>query len=146
MKISFYFVYNKPIWKAWRGYSSAIFLDLGKKITPMNSQQSEKAEWSISLASCPWEIYQGDTLIIDYNSDPEVIDDFIPKLEGLKIEEIRFDTPSQSWVIQLNDGTQIMTSLNFDDEKCAIIGVSQSYLLLSSGKIAIEQPTDKQLS
>ncbi len=81
-RVSFHFLFHKPISKVWASEGSALFIKLkGEK---NSKKDAELEEVTISLSECYWKVYQGDNLVIDNNSHPEVIEDFCPGINRSK--------------------------------------------------------------
>lgn len=91
--------------------------------------------------NCDWQIYQDDDVIIETGSEYKKVDEFLSKLEGLFIEEIKFLPKTSSWVFTLSDGTYIYTDFQKPDEDCSLITPELTYILKSDGSITTETPS-----
>lgn len=137
MKISFHFVFNKPIFSVRCGYGSTLFVDAERVATAPHQLPPKLPEKvTISFVDCGWTIWQGDALIADNTTDPEVIKDFVPELMGLKIEEVKYLPKTKNWLFQLDDGTQLYAEFESDLQKCLIEDGERSYMLWGDGDVS----------
>ncbi len=97
-------LYGQKCWRAWRGYSTAIFFEFGKKIITSKTKQLERGSYTLSLDFCPWKILENGKEIGNDDQDYRKIDSLLPKFENQTIEKINiFPDSSETQIIFSNN-------------------------------------------
>jgi hypothetical protein len=71
---------GKPISRSWQGYGSALFLEIGE-LKDEKGQLSIMIEWS-------WRVEKDQLIWFGSWSDEEIIENYIPKLNGCVLKNI----------------------------------------------------------
>jgi hypothetical protein len=97
---------NQPCWRIWRGGGSAVFFELGKKLTNKDSDKPTQGEFSISLSSVKWSIQKSGKNLFSDDTDYKEMDNQISKLGLLTLKEIKFLDKEE--IIEFDDGISVV--------------------------------------
>jgi hypothetical protein len=102
---------NLPVSLPWKGYGSAIFLELGK-LAPLERprQHHNKGEVCIFLEE-GWRVEAASEVLYSSSSDRPSIAAGVEKLRGTKIAEICIDDAISEFQIHFSSGCRIVSSM-----------------------------------
>jgi hypothetical protein len=95
---------------AWKGYGSAIFLELGNLAPPKSERFSHPSgEWCIAI-EWDWRVELGTGILFGSSNSGAVIAERIPELEASTIQSIRTVRDVPELLVSLSTGHRIRTS------------------------------------
>ena len=107
---------HKPVGRVWKGYGSAIFLEIGQ-LTPETFRGSESlhGDFCISI-EWDWRVELGSNILFgSSNSRPEIVEQ-LHKLENSSIQSIQMVGHIPELLISLSTGYRIHTMSMVDGE------------------------------
>lgn len=129
---------DQTISEVWRGYGSAIFIEIGELSYDANSEHPHgehtiMVEWS-------WRVENQFKIIVGSWSDDELINNLPKLLLGLKIKSIEFFGHSPELSIQLSNQTWFTSFMTNDgDPMWSIKSKDSQWLCYVNGHFQIEE-------
>ncbi len=117
-------IIDKTCWRAWDGLLPAIFFEVGEKI------DEKTGEFSLCLDTCPWQIFENETVLVDSKASKKEIDLVLSKFIGQKVREINVNNQEFSSLIRFDDLT-IKVFLNSDQDEWYLLKSGKNELVIS---------------
>ena len=93
--------------------------------------KDRRGEYTLGFDSCPWKIVKKTKQLVTHLNDFELQDKTLPKLLGLRINDISFDLKKNRCHLYLNDEYRIDTSHSGKDHTW--------YILAPGRQVALKQ-------
>jgi len=99
-----------PVSMPWKGYGSAIFLELGNLVQPKRSRHHPNGEANISI-EWDWRVEEGSTVKYGSSNSRPDIKCGIEGLRGVSIEEILIHGQVPELLIQFSNAQRLVSSV-----------------------------------
>jgi hypothetical protein len=137
---------DQVCWRAWRGYASAIFFELGGKHSYKPGGELRRGDFSICLDSCPWEIFKAGKFLVDCNSEFVEIEKGIQELVGQKILRISFESSDATNTLFFSNNLSVVVNFgNYKSANWSVISPDFEFVVDVENIVKSEIPNEDKL-
>ena len=128
---SFDFLENKPCWRAWTGLWPAIFFELGNEV------EKGRGEISLCIDGCPWQIFEGNTVLINSKSEPKMFEEYQARFERSNLLKVVRDGGDNKCVFVFSNNLHIHTYYSNENDRAFILTPHQEITISEGADIQV---------